>query len=204
MTRPVKKTPPKVAQATKKTTKKSAKVAKPSSVGAGSPIARICRAVAELDAIYKGHAPPPRAMVALLAGYDAESAGFKKALGEAKKKGVISYGKGKDTALELTALGQKTTPKVDPPRDNEEMLSKLKDLLLKKKAPQKVSIVLELLADGNAHSIAEIAERTDYPNQQSAGFKKFIGIVGSMNHFFVREGKMLKLGDAAFPYGRPV
>jgi hypothetical protein len=202
MARPVKKTPPKAAQATKKTTKKSVKAAKPSSAAGGSPIARICRAVAELDAIYKGHAPPPRAMVALMAGYDAESAGFKKALGEAKKKGVISYGK--DTSLELTALGQKTTPKVDPPRDNEEMLSKLEGLLLKKKAPQKVSIVLKLLADGNAHSIAEIAERTDYPDQQSAGFKKFIGIVGSMNHFFVRGKGTLKLCDAAFPYGRPV
>jgi hypothetical protein len=195
MARSVKNGSPKAAHATKK----SAKVTTTKAVAKDSPIDRICSALAELKAIYQGQ--PPRAMVALMADYDAESAGFKKALGDTKKEGLITYGK--DGSLALTALGEEKTPQAEALKDNAAMLRKLEDILLKKKAPKKVHVVLELLADGNAHSIAEIAHKTDYPDQQSAGFKKFMGTFGTMKDFFVREKATLMLSDAAFPYGRP-
>lgn len=194
MARSVKNSSPKAAHAAKKSAKVTTKA-----VAKGRPIDRICRALATLKAIYQGQ--PPRTMVALMADYDAEAAGFKKALGEAKKEGLITYGK--NGSLELTALGEEKTPQAEPLKDNAAMLRKLEDILLKKKAPKKTFLVLELLADGNAHSIAEIAKKTDYPDQQSAGFKKFIGTFRAMKDFFIREKATLMLSDAAFPYGRP-
>jgi len=164
---------------------------------------RICTGLAELLAI--GMEEPPRSQVAIMAGYpSADSAGFKKAVGEAKKAGLVDYPANKSN-LRLAQAGRDSVPVVHPPQNNAEMLDRLKAVLAKTKAPKKTAQVLDLLSDGEERTLAAIAKYTDYPSHTTAGFKKFIGSISSLG-FIDRPTKGVdgtaKLSDIAFPYPR--
>lgn len=169
----------------------------------GGVVDRLCTGLAELRAI--GIDEPSRGQVAIFADYpSADTAGFKKAAGEAKKGGYIEYST--TNTLRLSSAGRNCVPNVEPPKNNAEMLERLQSAVEKKKAPKKASaMLLDLLSNGKEHTLKAVAEATDYPSHTTAGFKKFISIISSLE-IIERPVKGLNgtimLGDIAFPYGR--
>jgi len=190
----------------KKTTQSKVKLARTSGGGNGSSsVDRICKALMELRSI--GLEQPPRAQVAILAQYPgAKNPGFEKALYLARKDGVIeSLGE----AVKMSAEGLSRYPKVASPVSNKDMITRLIQMALLKKAPKAATItLLNLLSDGQSHSLNEIAEVTGYPGTHTCGFKKFWSSIGSLFDFIVRPTKgadgPIFLADTAFPCGRPI
>ena len=203
---PAKITPTKATKATKPSAKKKAQAKAASSAKPrGGTVGRIVSGLVELLSI--GLHEAPRSQVAVLSGYPgADNAGFKKAVGEAKKAGLVEYPANTQN-LRLSPEGLRSMPDntVVPPQNNAEMLERLKQVLEKKKAPKKTSLVLDLLSDGEEHSLQSIAKYTDYPSHTTPGFKKFMGNISSLG-FIERPVKgtngTVLLGDIAFPYGR--
>lgn len=166
--------------------------------------ARICCALAELDAM--GIQEPTKDLVAIMAEYPSEnSAGFKKAVGEAKKAGFVLYPADK-TRLGLSQSGIENTPIVQPVVENTEMLKRLKLVLEKRKAPKKAAQVLDMLSNGGEYTYEYIAKQVGYPDHNTPGFKKFIGSLTSLpfTKRLASKGSSttITLTDFAFPQGR--
>ena len=202
---PAKITPTKATKAIKPPAKQKAQAkAATSTKPRDGTVGRIISGLGELLSI--GLHEAPRSQVAVLSGYPgADNAGFKKAVGEAKKAGLVEYPANTQN-LRLSPEGLRSMPEtVVPPQNNAEMLERLKQVLEKKKAPKKTSLVLDLLSDGEEHSLESIAKYTDYPSHTTPGFKKFLGNVSALG-FIERPVKgangTVLLGDIAFPYGR--
>jgi len=169
----------------------------------GGPFDRICRALAELEAI--GLSTPPRSQVAIMADYPcASTAGFKKAVCEAKKAGYVVYPDG--NSLSLSAAGRQCVKVIKPVRSNADMLQRLRSIVEKKKAPKQASAtLLQLLSDGSERTLVEVARVTGYPSHTTAGFKKFISIISSLDIIERPKrghGGTIRLGNIAFPFGR--
>ena len=160
--------------------------------------ARICHALAELRAM--GDHEPTKDEVSIMSKYSEKSAGFKKAVSEAKKAGLVVYPADR-TRLALSQQGIQKTPYVEPVVENAEMLNRLKLVLEQRKAPKKAAEVLDMLSDGQEYTFEYIAEATGYPNQSTPGFKKFIGSLTTL-FFIQRSSSSIMLTDFAFPQGR--
>ena len=164
------------------------------------PVQRVCKGLNELRAI--GMDDPEKKWVAWMSDYVGESPGFVKALSLAKKEGLIEYSSS-GKRVSLTSLGRSNFPVVEKPKSNQEMFERLQRIVGLTKAPKASTLKLfALLQDGSYKTMEDVARFTNYPGTHTPGFKKFISTVCSLD-IFERDGDKIRLGDIAFPYGRP-
>jgi hypothetical protein len=125
---------------------------------------------------------PSRTLVAHFAKYNgAEQAGFKKALSQMSKDGLIEYGG--NSSLEITAWGEsQVSANLEPPHSNADIHDRIKAML----AP-KAAAIFDVLADGAVHTRLEIARATGYPNANvSAACARVVSASFPVSHFALR------------------
>jgi len=120
----------------------------------GAPIERICSSIAVLQAI--GMKEPPRREVARIADYHEHDQEFQKALTLAIELGFVQC-RPSNNNLRLSHAGKHSVHLVPPAKDNAEMLLRLHLVLRKKKAPSMASKILEILSDGQIHTLESVA-----------------------------------------------
>lgn len=170
-----------------------------------SPVLRICSSIAELHAI--GIKKPPRKEVARIADYPGhKSVDFENAVGMALGAGFIECPANGHT-LRLSLAGRHCVPKVKPPRNNAEMLLRLHLLLRKKKAPEISFRILEILSDGNVHTLRSIAAAFDGRSNYHTT-REFKAAITAINGLKILDKPVkgldgsIILRDVALPSGR--
>jgi len=173
----------------------SAKKAKTSPVkkasGNGESAAtRILKAIASQHAM--GIADADRATVQGLAAMPSKGS-FGTTLLNMKKKGLITYD---STTVRLTEAGlEEVGPEAAAvPTNNDAMQDKLKESIKVKKAHE----IFDILADGNAYSRSELAEKMGLEDNKSFGT-----YVSALSKVVERENGKIRLKNIAFPCGRP-
>lgn len=144
----------------------------------GAPVERICSSIAVLNAI--GVKEPSQREVARIADYPGHrSESFQNAVKVSEKLGFI-HCRPRNQHLRLSATGRNCVLVVSPPRDKAELLSRLRMVLGKKRAPKASFIILEILSDGKVHTLQSLAEAIDgRPNHhKTAGFKSAVSAIG--------------------------
>jgi len=110
-----------------------------------------------------------------------------------KKKGLITYD---STTVRLTEAGlEEVGPEAAAvPTNNDTMQDKLKESIKVKKARE----IFDILADGNAYSRSELAEKMGLEDNKSFGT-----YVSALSKVVERENGKIRLKNIAFPCGRP-
>jgi hypothetical protein len=165
-------------------------------VNKGGPRTKILRAVARLERLYNGEAP--RDQVAMLAGYKtADQAGFKKQLSIIKKDGALELPT--RNSMRLTEAGRNEVGSYfdTAPTSNDEFHACIKEFL-----SPKLKTAFDYLADGRPCMRIKFAKYLDYPNDETAGFKKLLSQLRKQA-FVETNGTMVQLAENAFPLGRP-
>lgn len=168
------------------------------SIRAGSPKEKILIQTARLAGVYQGSAP--RNFVALLAGYKSkDQAGFKKQLGNLKKESYLDLSNTDTMRLTDKALDLVAPHLEAAPVSNEEIQDRMTEIVTQPKARK----LINLLSNGQTLSKTQVAKELGYPNANTPGFKKFLGLQ-KKNGFVEVVGKdSVRLSDLAFPFGRP-
>lgn len=157
---------------------------------------RIMIAIAQQNRL--GVEAPCRKKIASMA--DMKNAGsYNTILGRMKKKGDIEYPD--KTSVVLTEAGKEVVaPHLPPePQCNKDYHDELK----KKIARAKVRQMFDLLADGEDHALAELAQLAGF-EETSASFKVYVGCLNpNVEKFKMDDGaKGIRLKDECFPFGR--
>ena len=177
--------------------KAAASVKHTHSIRAGSPTEKILIQTARLAGIYQGSAP--RNCVALLAGYkNKKQPGFIKQLGNLKKESYLELSNTDTMRLTDKALDF-VAPHLDAaPVSNEETQDRIKEIVTQPKARK----LIDLLSNGQTLSKTQVANELRYPNANTPGFIKFIGLQKKNGFVEVIDKDSVRLSDLAFPFGR--
>lgn len=140
---------------------------------------------------------PKRDMVQAFSGNAKTLEGFKKNLGNIKKKGYVNYPDGATVALTEKGIAYVGTD-VDPSSiTNETIHETFKELL----PGNKGKLIFEAISDGHVHQKKDIAVQLGYDLTKLSGYEKDLSKMSTLE-FINKTKTTIQLTDKCFPLGR--